>query len=134
MKILLKIFIWLAAVLVAALIAALVITILTEIGLFSAILAAVVVVLATSAASFTATGLCRVLDKHLSIFNQRIKPNCSYCRNGAFLGFDEVACSKRGIMSEDGNCNAFYYEPTKRKPEYAKAVAISKYSEEDMKV
>jgi len=37
-------------------------------------------------------------------------------------------------MSENGKCNAFRYEPTKRKPEYAKTVAITEYSEEEMRI
>jgi len=50
------------------------------------------------------------------------------------LGFGEVGCSKRGIMSEEGKCNAFRYEPTKRKPEYARSKFASKIRAEDMRI
>ena len=51
------------------------------------------------------------------MFNRNIEPSCLYCRYGAALGCNEVACSKRGIMSGEGFCGAFRYEPTKRQPE-----------------
>jgi len=37
-------------------------------------------------------------------------------------------------MSEDAKCNAFRYEPTKRKPEFAGAPVMPKISEEEMKL
>jgi len=37
-------------------------------------------------------------------------------------------------MSEDGRCNAFSYEPTKRKPEYARKIAVAKFTEEEMSI
>jgi len=68
------------------------------------------------------------------LFKRNIEPSCAYCGHGISMGFGDVACSKRGIMSEDGNCNAFRYEPTKRKPEYAKTIAITEFSEEEMQI
>ena len=50
------------------------------------------------------------------------------------LGFGEVACSKRGIMSEEGKCSAFRYEPTKRKPEYSRSMGAKKINAEDMRI
>ena len=69
-----------------------------------------------------------------SIFNRNIAPSCAYCKHGANLGFNEIACSKLGIMSDEGKCNAFRYEPTKRKPEYAKNITLKEYSTEDMQI
>ncbi|MCL2819949.1 MAG: hypothetical protein FWD38_03860 [Oscillospiraceae bacterium] len=66
------------------------------------------------------------------LFRKNIEPSCAYCRHGASLGFGEIACSKRGIMSEAGKCTSFKYEPTKRKPEYAATPVIAKITEEDM--
>ena len=68
------------------------------------------------------------------LFRRNVEPCCAYCIHGVYLGFGEIACSKRGIMSEDGSCNAFGYEPTKRKPEYARNIALAEYSEEDMRI
>jgi len=50
------------------------------------------------------------------------------------MGFGEIACSKRGIMSEEGSCGAFCYEPTKRKPEYSKAPVALKVSEDELSI
>jgi len=50
------------------------------------------------------------------------------------LGFGEVACSKRGIMSDEGRCGVFRYEPTKRKPEYTQRSGATKVKEEDMRL
>ena len=68
------------------------------------------------------------------LFRRNIKPSCSYCKYGIALGFGEVACSKRGIMTDEGECGAFSYEPTKRQPEYARKPVIAKIAEEDMKL
>jgi len=48
------------------------------------------------------------------------------------LGFGDIACSRRGIMTEEGRCGAFHYEPTKRKPEYAKTLKIASFDENEM--
>jgi hypothetical protein len=65
------------------------------------------------------------------LFRRNIEPSCSYCRFGANLGNGEIACSKRGIMSADGSCNAFKYEPTKREPEFSRGFKATNVSEED---
>jgi len=68
------------------------------------------------------------------LFRRNIEPSCAYCGNGMSLGFKEIACSKRGIMSEEGKCTAFRYEPTKRQPEYASNTVAVKISEDDMRI
>jgi len=50
------------------------------------------------------------------------------------MGFGEIACSKRGIMSVEGKCNSFCYEPTKRKPEYARKQKIANIPEEEFSI
>ena len=66
------------------------------------------------------------------LFRNSIEPSCAYCRHGSSLGFEEVACSKRGIMTTEGKCTLFRYEPTKRKPEYRSTQAVNEISIEDM--
>jgi len=66
------------------------------------------------------------------LFRKNIQPSCAYCKYGISLGFGEIACSKRGIMSEEGKCTSFKYEPTKRKPEYARSPVAINISNEDM--
>jgi len=66
------------------------------------------------------------------MFNRNIEPSCLYCRFGALIGSDEIACSKRGIMSAMGSCSSFHYEPTKREPEPSPGILVSDLSEEDV--
>jgi len=67
------------------------------------------------------------------LFRKNIVPSCSYCRHGiALAGQNEVVCRRRGIMFNDGQCGAFRYEPTKRKPEYSKVIATVEFSTEEM--
>ena len=68
------------------------------------------------------------------LLSRDIEPNCKYCRHGTELGYDEVICTKRGIMAGSGNCTAFRYEPTKRVPEVTPDFFTSVYSEEDFLV
>ena len=68
------------------------------------------------------------------MFRRNIQPSCSYCKFGMSLGFEEVACSKRGIMSETAKCTSFRYEPTKRKPEFASIPVVPEISEAEMTI
>ena len=72
--------------------------------------------------------------EEIMLFKQNIHPSCSYCLYGTDLGYNEIACIKRGIMSAVGFCNAFRYEPTKRVPEFAQNVSISRMKEEDFAI
>jgi hypothetical protein len=68
------------------------------------------------------------------LFRRNIEPSCSYCYYGVVIGYGEVICSKKGIMSEDDRCGSFRYEPTRRKPEYAQSPVASKIFEEDLDI
>jgi len=65
------------------------------------------------------------------LFRENIEPRCAYCLYGKCIGFGEVVCKKRGIMSTEGYCRSFRYEPTKREPEFAHSVAVTKLTAED---
>ena len=65
------------------------------------------------------------------LFERNIEPSCAYCSYGSNLGYDMIACIKRGIMGSYGSCRAFRYEPTKRIPETAPKMNASGLSEED---
>ena len=73
-------------------------------------------------------------EKSSPFFRRNITPSCAYCKFGLSLGYSEVACSKRGIMSDDAKCSAFKYEPTKRMPEYANTPVAVEIAEEDMTI
>ena len=68
------------------------------------------------------------------LFRRNTKPSCAYCKHGMTMGFGEIACSKRGIMSVEGKCNLFCYEPTKRKPEYSRKTKPVKIPGEDFNI
>ena len=68
------------------------------------------------------------------LFRRNIEPRCEYCSHGMSLGYDEVACTKRGIMYTYGKCNAFRYEPTKRQPEYTRSPKPVEIAEEDLSI
>ncbi len=51
------------------------------------------------------------------LFSRNILPSCSYCRFGSVIGNGEVACIKRGIVSEGSFCRQYYYDPLKRRPD-----------------
>jgi len=51
------------------------------------------------------------------LFRKDIEPCCAYCKHGAQMSFDKVACLKRGIVPLYGACRRFIYDPLKRDPE-----------------
>ena len=51
------------------------------------------------------------------LFSRNILPSCAYCQFGSVIGGGEVACIKRGIMSEVGCCRQYTYDPLKRVPD-----------------
>lgn len=65
------------------------------------------------------------------LFRKNIERSCSYCAHSAKLDDDQVLCAKRGLMSIDGKCLKFRYDPCKRIPVKAKALDFSKYDRED---
>ena len=65
------------------------------------------------------------------LFDPNIEPSCSYCHYGTALGYGEVVCKKRGIMSAFGSCTVFRYEPTKRQPTISPILKTSSFTEED---
>jgi len=64
-------------------------------------------------------------------YDKNITPSCAYCRIGANLGNDEIACVKHGIVTAEQSCSAFKYEPTKRVPPTPPVLKTSGLSEED---
>ena len=65
------------------------------------------------------------------LFRKRIEPNCSYCLRSAKLADGQILCSKKGIVSCDGKCAHFRYDPFKRIPVKPKALDFGKYTKDD---
>ena len=68
------------------------------------------------------------------MFDNNIKPSCAYCQYATELGYDEYFCVRRGIMSSEGSCGRFRYEPTKRIPMPLPKLDSSTYTEDDFKI
>ena len=68
------------------------------------------------------------------LFNRNIEPSCAYCRHGTTIGATEVVCMKYGIVSPDGFCRKFKYDPLKREPIRRAPLNVKSYSEEDFKL
>ena len=65
------------------------------------------------------------------LFRKKIKKYCGYCAHGVLIDYDQILCSKRGVVSVDGKCRKFAYDPCKRIPVKPKALDFEKYNEED---
>ena len=65
------------------------------------------------------------------LFRKNIEKSCSYCVHSAKLEDGLYLCTKKGILTEDGKCFHFRYDPCKRIPVKAKALDFSKYDQED---
>lgn len=65
------------------------------------------------------------------LFRKKIDPSCSYCTRSAKLADGQVLCSKKGIVSGDGKCISFRYDPFKRIPSRPKTLDFEKYDQED---
>ena len=65
------------------------------------------------------------------LFRKKIERSCSYCGLGAELEDGKILCAKRGMVSADGKCRKFRYDPTKRIPAKPKAPDFKRYDAED---
>lgn len=65
------------------------------------------------------------------LFRKKIERSCSYCIHSASMDGEQMLCAKKGIVSADGKCRRFRYDPCKRIPAKAKALDFSKYDHED---
>lgn len=65
------------------------------------------------------------------LFRKRIPKSCEYCAHAAKLSAEAALCSKKGIISCEGKCRKFTYDPCKRIPPRPKALDFSKYDNED---
>lgn len=65
------------------------------------------------------------------LFRKKILRACEYCARGTKLDDDSVLCAKKGVVSADGECRKFQYDPCKRVPPKAKALDFVKYDLED---
>lgn len=65
------------------------------------------------------------------LFLKKIEPSCSYCASGSRISDTDVACLRRGIVSAQGSCRRFKYDPLKREPPHMENLDPEKFAEED---
>lgn len=65
------------------------------------------------------------------LFRKKMPRSCRYCTHGVTVGEEQVLCVKKGVVSWDGGCRKFSYDPLKRVPPRRKALDFSKYDKED---
>ena len=65
------------------------------------------------------------------LFRKMTEQRCCYCLHCTKLSNDQMLCVKKGVVSENGKCRKFTYDPCKRIPGKAKALDFSKYEHED---
>ena len=65
------------------------------------------------------------------LFRKDIEPSCAYCKRGTLVSETEVMCMKRGVVSADGNCRSFRYDPLKRVPPRPVKLNTDQLREED---
>lgn len=65
------------------------------------------------------------------LFLKKIEPSCSYCDSGSRISDTEVACLRRGIVSAQGSCRKFKYDPLKREPPHTENLDAGKFTQED---
>jgi len=65
------------------------------------------------------------------LFRKKIQRSCVYCAHGTAIGDGQILCVKKGVVSIDGKCRKFSYDPIKRIPPKPKTLDFEKYNEED---
>lgn len=65
------------------------------------------------------------------LFRKKIERSCAYCVHGGKLDEEQILCVKRGVVSIEGKCRKFKYDPCKRIPAKAKPMDFSQYDNED---
>lgn len=65
------------------------------------------------------------------LFRRKQPKACKHCKHCTLIDDSLVLCIKRGIVSADGSCRKFHYDPCKRIPLKAKAPDFQKYTQSD---
>ena len=63
------------------------------------------------------------------LFRKKMPKSCAYCVHGTKLSEEQVLCMKKGIVSIEGKCGKFRYDPLKRIP--FRQPKLQKYKAED---
>lgn len=65
------------------------------------------------------------------LFRKKIERSCFYCAYATQIDNEQALCVKKGVVSAQGQCRKFSYDPCKRIPPKPKAPDFKKYDQED---
>ncbi len=65
------------------------------------------------------------------LFRKKIQKSCSYCACCTVLDEEQALCIKKGVVSPEGKCRKFQYDPCKRIPHRPKALDFGQYEQQD---
>lgn len=65
------------------------------------------------------------------LFRKKMPRSCTYCAHGTKIDDEQVLCIQKGVVSTEGSCRKFQYDPCKRVPPKPKALDFEKYKDED---
>jgi len=65
------------------------------------------------------------------LFRKKIQRSCVYCEHGTKLNDEQILCVKKGVVSANGQCRKFSYDPCKRVPAKPKAVDFQQFDDKD---
>ena len=68
------------------------------------------------------------------LFRKKMERACAYCTRAVKIDEDTVACVKKGVVSADGACRRFRYDPLKRTPPRPIKLNTARLSEEDFSI
>lgn len=68
------------------------------------------------------------------LYRKNIKPLCAYCIRAGQVDDVKMICPKRGIVSAEGNCRRFRYDPLKRVPSRPKPKTMDEFKPEDFQL
>jgi len=68
------------------------------------------------------------------LFRKDIEPRCAYCRYAGMLSASEVTCAKKGVVSAEGSCRRFKYDPLKRVPPKPARLMLRNVKDEDFQL
>lgn len=71
----------------------------------------------------------------MKLFSKQIQPKCEYCRHAQyFSGCEIVGCKHCGVMSLEGSCRHFVYDPLKRVPDPPAVFTPKNYNKNDFEL
>lgn len=68
------------------------------------------------------------------LYRKNMKPLCVYCLRAGQIDDVKMICPRRGIVSVEGSCKRFRYDPLKRIPPRPKPRLLDEFKPEDFQL